>query len=271
MLFSTCIILVGSHDTFPFPLHSPCYFASARANRFPWFPFFFSLPPFFFLLTHFVDVISLFFHRVCMCVCVCMRARMWVCIYVLCVFMRVVCVCLCVCAARVYMKERKDARVCMYLNASVSVNPYRIVIVLPYYMHSYVLFFSLSYVISLRVRVSVMLQWQKKRGLGRSGGKSKEEVLCIGVSVYFLSFFFLYVYFVCIYLIWSVCLFVCFFLHTYIYIHIHAYRHIYIHTYVYTYMDVCTHMYVRMYTLVSFIKIYKRECLCIHIYVHIYL
>lgn len=158
MLFSTCIILVGSHDTFPFPLHSPCYFASARANRFPWFPFFFSLPPFFFLLTHFVDVISLFFHRVCMCVCVCMRARMWVCIYVLCVFMRVVCVCLCVCAARVYMKERKDARVCMYLNASVSVNPYRVVIVLPYYMHSYVLFFSLSYVISLRVRVSVMLQ-----------------------------------------------------------------------------------------------------------------
>lgn len=158
MLFSTCIILVGSHDTFPFPLHSPCYFASARANRFPWFPFFFSLPPFFFLLTHFVDVISLFFHRVCMCVCVCMRAHMWVCIYVLCVFMRVVCVCLCVCAARVYMKERKDARVCMYLNASVSVNPYRVVIVLPYYMHSYVLFFSLSYVISLRVRVSVMLQ-----------------------------------------------------------------------------------------------------------------
>lgn len=68
------------------------------------------------------------------------------------------CVCLCVCAARVYMKERKDARVCMYLNASVSVNPYRVVIVLPYYMHSYVLFFSLSYVISLRVRVSVMLQ-----------------------------------------------------------------------------------------------------------------
>lgn len=250
MLFSTCIILVGSHDTFPFPLHSPCYFASARANRFPWFPFFFSLPPFFFLLTHFVDVISLFFHRVCMCVCVCMRARMWVCIYVLCVFMRVVCVCLCVCAARVYIKERKDARVCMYLNASVSVNPYRVVIVLPYYMHSYVLFFSLSYVISLRVRVSVMLQWQKKRGLGRSGGKSKEEVLCIGVSVYFLSFFFLYVYFVCIYLIWSVCLFVFFYIHTYIYIYMHTDIYTYIHTciriwmYVHICTFVCTHSWV---------------------------
>lgn len=110
----------------------------------------------------------------------------------------------------------------------------------------------------------------EKRGLGRSGGKSKEEVFVYRCICVFLIFFF-YVYFVCIYLIWSVCLFVCFFLHTYIYIHIHAYRHIYIHTYVYTYMDVCTHMYVRMYTLVSFIKIYKRECLCIHIYVHIYL
>lgn len=251
MLFSTCIILVGSHDTFPFPLHSPCYFASARANRFPWFPFFFSLPPFFFLLTHFVDVISLFFHRVCMCVCVCMRARMWVCIYVLCVFMRVVCVCLCVCAARVYMKERKDARVCMYLNASVSVNPYRIVIVLPYYMHSYVLFFSLSYVISLRVRVSVMLQWQKKRGLGRSGGKSKEEVLCIGVSVYFLSFFF-FMYILYVYILFDpfVCLFVFFYIHTYIYIYMHTDIYTYIHTciriwmYVHICTFVCTHSWV---------------------------
>lgn len=251
MLFSTCIILVGSHDTFPFPLHSPCYFASARANRFPWFPFFFSLPPFFFLLTHFVDVISLFFHRVCMCVCVCMRARMWVCIYVLCVFMRVVCVCLCVCAARVYMKERKDARVCMYLNASVSVNPYRVVIVLPYYMHSYVLFFSLSYVISLRVRVSVMLQWQKKRGLGRSGGKSKEEVLCIGVSVYFLSFFF-FMYILYVYILFDpfVCLFVFFYIHTYIYIYMHTDIYTYIHTciriwmYVHICTFVCTHSWV---------------------------
>lgn len=251
MLFSTCIILVGSHDTFPFPLHSPCYFASARANRFPWFPFFFSLPPFFFLLTHFVDVISLFFHRVCMCVCVCMRAHMWVCIYVLCVFMRVVCVCLCVCAARVYMKERKDARVCMYLNASVSVNPYRVVIVLPYYMHSYVLFFSLSYVISLRVRVSVMLQWQKKRGLGRSGGKSKEEVLCIGVSVYFLSFFF-FMYILYVYILFDpfVCLFVFFYIHTYIYIYMHTDIYTYIHTciriwmYVHICTFVCTHSWV---------------------------
>lgn len=251
MLFSTCIILVGSHDTFPFPLHSPCYFASARANRFPWFPFFFSLPPFFFLLTHFVDVISLFFHRVCMCVCVCMRARMWVCIYVLCVFMRVVCVCLCVCAARVYIKERKDARVCMYLNASVSVNPYRVVIVLPYYMHSYVLFFSLSYVISLRVRVSVMLQWQKKRGLGRSGGKSKEEVLCIGVSVYFLSFFF-FMYILYVYILFDpfVCLFVFFYIHTYIYIYMHTDIYTYIHTciriwmYVHICTFVCTHSWV---------------------------
>lgn len=251
MLFSTCIILVGSHDTFPFPLHSPCYFASARANRFPWFPFFFSLPPFFFLLTHFVDVISLFFHRVCMCVCVCMRAHMWVCIYVLCVFMRVVCVCLCVCAARVYIKERKDARVCMYLNASVSVNPYRVVIVLPYYMHSYVLFFSLSYVISLRVRVSVMLQWQKKRGLGRSGGKSKEEVLCIGVSVYFLSFFF-FMYILYVYILFDpfVCLFVFFYIHTYIYIYMHTDIYTYIHTciriwmYVHICTFVCTHSWV---------------------------
>lgn len=251
MLFSTCIILVGSHDTFPFPLHSPCYFASARANRFPWFPFFFSLPPFFFLLTHFVDVISLFFHRVCMCVCVCMRARMWVCTYVLCVFMRVVCVCLCVCAARVYIKERKDARVCMYLNASVSVNPYRVVIVLPYYMHSYVLFFSLSYVISLRVRVSVMLQWQKKRGLGRSGGKSKEEVLCIGVSVYFLSFFF-FMYILYVYILFDpfVCLFVFFYIHTYIYIYMHTDIYTYIHTciriwmYVHICTFVCTHSWV---------------------------
>lgn len=251
MLFSTCIILVGSHDTFPFPLHSPCYFASARANRFPWFPFFFSLPPFFFLLTHFVDVISLFFHRVCMCVCVCMRARMWVCIYVLCVFMRVVCVCLCVCAARVYIKERKDARVCMYLNASVSVNPYRVVIVLPYYMHSYVLFFSLSYVISLRVRVSVMLQWQKKRGLGRSGGKSKEEVLCIGAPVYFLSFFF-FMYILYVYILFDpfVCLFVFFYIHTYIYIYMHTDIYTYIHTciriwmYVHICTFVCTHSWV---------------------------
>lgn len=179
MLFSTCIILVGSHDTFPFPLHSPCYFASARANRFPWFPFFFSLPPFFFLLTHFVDVISLFFHRVCMCVCVCMRARMWVCIYVLCVFMRVVCVCLCVCAARVYIKERKDARVCMYLNASVSVNPYRVVIVLPYYMHSYVLFFFLSRMLYHYVCVFQSCYSDRKKGGWGGAGERARKKFCV--------------------------------------------------------------------------------------------
>lgn len=108
-----------------------------------------------------------------------MRARMWVCIYVLCVFMRVVCVCLCVCAARVYIKERKDARVCMYLNASVSVNPYRVVIVLPYYMHSYVLFFFslVCYIITCACFSHVTVT--EKKGVGAERGKRARKKFCV--------------------------------------------------------------------------------------------
>lgn len=161
-------------------------------------------------------------------------------------------------------------RVCMYLNASVSVNPYRVVIVLPYYMHSYVFSF-LSRMLYHYVCVFQSCYSDRKKGVGAERGKEQGRSICVQVYLCISYFFFLCIF--CMYIFYLIRLFVClfFFLHTYIYIHIHAYRHIYIHTYVYTYMDVCTHMYVRMYTLVSFIKIYKRECLCIHIYVHIYL
>lgn len=126
------------------------------------------------------------------------------------------------------------------------------------YMHSYV-----SYVYHYVCVFQSWLVTEKREG--RSGGKSKEEVFVYRCICVFPSFVFMYVY-----LIWSVFVFLLLYIHTYIYIYMHTDIYTYIHTcirlwmYVHICTFVCTHS-------CSFTKIYKRECLCIHIYVHIYL
>lgn len=167
MLFSTYIILVGSHDTISISCTLPVLLCFRTRESFPLVSFFFLSPPFFFfLLTHFVDVISLFFpslfHVLCVCVCVC------VCIYVVCD----------VCALCACTWEKERMRVCMYLNASVSVNPYRVVIVLPYYMHSYVFFF-LSRMLYHYVCVFQSCYSDRKKGVGAERGKEQGRSICV--------------------------------------------------------------------------------------------
>ena len=139
------------------------------------------------------------------------------------------------------------------------------------YMHSYV-----SYVYHYVCVFQSWLVTEKREG--RSGGKSKEEVFvyrCICVFPFFLFFTFRFFY-VCMYTLFDPFFFfgLLLYIHTYIYIYMHTDIYTYIHTYIHTCIRIW--MYVHICTFVcthscSFTKIYKRECLCIHIYVHIYL
>lgn len=138
-------------------------------------------------------------------------------------------------------------RVCMYLNASVSVNPYRVVIVLPYYMHSYVFSF-LPRMLYHYVCVFQSCYSDRKKGVGAERGKEQGRSICVQVYLCISYFFFLCIF--CMYISYLIRLFVClffFYIHTYIYIYMHTDIYTYIHTciriwmYVHICTFVCTH------------------------------
>lgn len=136
-------------------------------------------------------------------------------------------------------------RVCMYLNASVSVNPYRVVIVLPYYMHSYVFSF-LSRMLYHYVCVFQSCYSDRKKGVGAERGKEQGRSICVQVYLCISYFFFLCIF--CMYISYLIRLFVClFFFFTYIHIYTYTCIQTYIHTYIRVYVYGCMYTYVRSY------------------------
>lgn len=135
-------------------------------------------------------------------------------------------------------------RVCMYLNASVSVNPYRVVIVLPYYMHSYVFSF-LSRMLYHYVCVFQSCYSDRKKGVGAERGKEQGRSICVQVYLCISYFFFLCIF--CMYISYLIRLFVCLFFFTYIHIYTYTCIQTYIHTYIRVYVYGCMYTYVRSY------------------------